>query len=156
MSGYGFPSSSAGKESAFNTGDQGSIPGLGRSPVEGEGYPFQYSGLENSMDCTAHGVAKSWTCLSNFHFTSYLAIQGFPGDAVVKNMSASVGDATDVGLIPVLERSPREGNDNLLQYSCLKNPMDSRAWQALGVQRARHDLVIKQHLALHGSRCWRQ
>ena len=55
------------------------------------------------MDCTAHGVAKSWTCLSNFHFTSYLAIQGFPGDAVVKNMSASVGDATDVGLIPVLK-----------------------------------------------------
>ena len=149
----GFPCGSAGKESACNTGDQGSIPGLGRSPGEGKGYPLQYSGLENSMDSTVHGVTKSRTRLTNFHFTSYLAIQGFPGDAVVKNMSASVGDARDAGSIPVLERSPREGNDNLLQYSCLENPMDRRTWQALGVPRARHNLVIKQHLALHGSRC---
>ena len=44
------------------------IPGLGRSPGEGNSYPLQYSGLENSMDCIAHGVAKSWTRLSNFHF----------------------------------------------------------------------------------------
>ena len=47
----GFPSSSAGKESACNVGDLGLIPGLGRSPGEGKGYPLQYSGLENSMDC---------------------------------------------------------------------------------------------------------
>ena len=40
--------------------------GLGRSPGEGKGYPLQYSGLENSMDCIVHGVAKSWTRLSNF------------------------------------------------------------------------------------------
>ena len=40
-----------GKESACNVGDLGSIPGLGRSPVEGKGYPLQYSGLENSVDC---------------------------------------------------------------------------------------------------------
>ena len=46
----GFPGGSAGKESACNVGDLGSIPGLGRSPGEGKGYPFQYSGLENSMD----------------------------------------------------------------------------------------------------------
>ena len=52
---------SAGKESAGNAGDLGSIPGLGRSPGEGKGYPLQYSGLENSMDCTAHGIAKSQT-----------------------------------------------------------------------------------------------
>ena len=63
-----FVSSSAGKESACNVGDLGSIPGLGRSPEEGKGYPLQYSGLENSMDCTVHGVAKSWTRLSDFHF----------------------------------------------------------------------------------------
>ena len=44
------------------------IPGLGRSPGEGKGYPLQYSGLENSMDCAAYGVAKSRTGLSNFHF----------------------------------------------------------------------------------------
>ena len=46
------------------------IPGLGRSPGEGIGYPFQYSGLENSMDSIVHGVVKSWTPLSDFHFTS--------------------------------------------------------------------------------------
>ena len=48
--------------------DLGLIPGLGRSPGEGKGYPLQYSGLENSMDCVVHGVAKSLTQLSNFHF----------------------------------------------------------------------------------------
>ena len=49
-----------------NAGDMGSIPGLGVSPGEGKGYPFQYSGLKNSMDCIASGVAKSWTGLSLF------------------------------------------------------------------------------------------
>ena len=58
---------SAGKESTRNVGDLGSIPGLGRSPGEGKGYPLQYSGLENSMDCIVHGVAKSWAWLSDFH-----------------------------------------------------------------------------------------
>ena len=57
----GFPCGSAGKESACNEGDLGSTAGLGRSPGEGEGFPLQYSGLENSMDCIAHGVAKSQT-----------------------------------------------------------------------------------------------
>ena len=65
----GFPGGSAGKESACNVRDLGSIPGLGRSPGEGKGYPPQYSGLENSMDCNVHRVAKSRTHLSNFHFT---------------------------------------------------------------------------------------
>ena len=50
-------------------GDPSSIPGLGRSPGEGKGYPLQYSGLENSMDCIVHGVTKSWTWLSDFNFT---------------------------------------------------------------------------------------
>ena len=57
----------AGQESACNAGDPGSIPGLGRSPGEGKGYPLQCSGLENSMDCMVHGVAKSRTRLSDFH-----------------------------------------------------------------------------------------
>ena len=61
---------SAGKEPACNVGDLDSIPGLGRSPGEGKGYPLQYSGLENSMDCIIHGDAKSWTGLSDCHFTS--------------------------------------------------------------------------------------
>ena len=63
----GFHCGSTGKESACNAGDLGSIPGSGRSPGEGNGNPLQYSGLENSMDCIVHGVAKSWTQLSDFH-----------------------------------------------------------------------------------------
>ena len=62
-----FPGGSAGKESACNAGDLGLIPGLGRAPGEGKGYPLQYSGLENSMNRN-HGVTKNQTRLSNFHF----------------------------------------------------------------------------------------
>ena len=54
----GFPCGSAGKESACNVGDLGLILGLGRSPGEGNGYPLQYSDLENSMACTVHGGHK--------------------------------------------------------------------------------------------------
>ena len=57
----GFSCDSAGKESACNAGEMGSNPGLGRSTGEGKGYPLQYSGLENSLDCLVHGVAKSRT-----------------------------------------------------------------------------------------------
>ena len=65
-----FPGGSDGKASAYNAGDPGSIPGLVRSPGEGNGNPVQYSCLENPMDgeawcATVHGVAKSWTRLSN-------------------------------------------------------------------------------------------
>ena len=52
-------SCSAGKESTCNVGDLDLIPGLGRSPGEGNGYPLQYSGLENAMDCIVNGVAES-------------------------------------------------------------------------------------------------
>ena len=58
------------KESACNVEELGLIPGLGRSPEEGKGYPLQYSGLENSMDCIVHGVTDSRTQLSDFHFLS--------------------------------------------------------------------------------------
>ena len=64
------PGGSAGNESACNVGDLGLLPGLGRSSGEGNGYPLQYPGMENSMDCIVHGVTKSWTQLSDFHFTS--------------------------------------------------------------------------------------
>ena len=64
----GFPCGSAGKESTYSAGDLGLIPGLGRTSGKGKGYPLQYSGLENLMDCRVHGVAKSQTQLSNFHF----------------------------------------------------------------------------------------
>ena len=62
-----FPCVSTGKESAGNVGDLGLIPGLGRSPGEGKGYPLQYSGLENFMDYIVHGVTKSRTRLNDFH-----------------------------------------------------------------------------------------
>ena len=65
----GFPGGSEVKVSACNAGDLGSIPGLGRSPGEGNGNPLQYSCAENPMDrgawwATVHGVAKSWTRLT--------------------------------------------------------------------------------------------
>ena len=62
---FGFPCGSAGQEFTCIVGDLGSIPGLGRSRGEGQGYPLQYSCLENSMD---HGVTKSQTWLSDFDF----------------------------------------------------------------------------------------
>ena len=54
----GFSGGSAGNESGCSTGDLSSIPGLGRSPGEGNGYPLQYSGLENSMNCIVRGVTR--------------------------------------------------------------------------------------------------
>ena len=61
---------SAGKESTCNEGDLGSIPGLGRSPGDGKGYPLQYSSLENSMHCIVHEVSElDTTELLSVHFT---------------------------------------------------------------------------------------
>ena len=63
-----FPGDSADKESACYTGDLGSIPGLGKSPREGKGYPLWYSGLENSMDCIVHGsqrVGHDWATFTH-------------------------------------------------------------------------------------------
>ena len=68
----GFPGGSDGKESACNAGDAGLIPGWGRSPGEGNGYPLQYACLEKSMDrgawwATVHGITKSRTRLNSSH-----------------------------------------------------------------------------------------
>ena len=99
-----WPGGSDGKELACNAGDLASIPGLGRSPGEGKGYPLQYSSLENSTDCMVHGIAKSWTRLSHFQIRKYRYIQRC--------------------------RYKQGRHGNLLQYSCLENPMDSGAWWA--------------------------
>ena len=83
-----FPGGSDGKESTWNAGDLGSIPGLGRSPrdlhpsqdedyPEGKDYLLQYSGLENSMDCIVFGVAKSQTRLSKFTFIFFQHVTKF-------------------------------------------------------------------------------
>ena len=119
-----------------------SVPRLGRSPREGNSYPLQCSGLENSMDrgawwATVHGFTESDTTrrlsllsryplilLHKFHLLiSYVAL-------VVKNPPANAGDERDEDLIHGWGRSPREGNGNLLQYSCLGNLMNRRAWRA--------------------------
>ena len=68
----GLPGGSVGKESACSAGDLGLIPGLGRSPAEGNGYPLQDSGLEKAIDCIVHGATKSQTQLSHFHFHYYV------------------------------------------------------------------------------------
>ena len=90
-----FPGGSAGKESACNAGDLGSVPGLGRSPGEGNSHPLQYSCLENPMDrgdcwVTVCEVAKSQTRLSFSFFT-------FPGGSDSKESTCNAGD---LGLIP--------------------------------------------------------
>ena len=71
----GFLCGSAGKESAHNSGDLGSIPGLGKSPGEGKGYLLQCCGLKNSMDYIVHGVTKSRTQLSRFNFHQFSSVQ---------------------------------------------------------------------------------
>ena len=116
---------SAGKESACNAGDLGSIPGSGRSPGEEIGYPLQYSGLENSMDCLVHGVTKSWTQLSDSHvFTGWTGASQVV--MLVKNPPANAG-----GPDPWSGRSPGEGNDFSFQYSGLENPRDRGAWRVI-------------------------
>ena len=109
----GFPGGSAGKESTCNAGDLSLILGLGRSTREGNNYPFQYSGLENSMDFIVHGVTKSDT-------TEWLSL-GFPDDSAGKESSCNT---VDLGSIPGLGKSPGEGKGYPLQYSGLENSMD--------------------------------
>ena len=67
---------------------------------------------------------------------------------VVKNLPANTGDATDMGSISGLGRSPGEGNDNPLQYSCLENPKDRGAWQAT-VHRVKKESDTTEHTYTH-------
>ena len=77
------------------------IPGLGRSPGEGNGYQLQYSGLENPMDCTVHGVAKSWTRLSDFHFSFPLGQHRLPRARSLGVTAAGSGNRAAVeGVLP--------------------------------------------------------
>ena len=80
----GFPDSSVGKESTCNAGDSSSIPGLGRLTGEGKGYPLQYSGLENSMDCIIRGITESDT---TEHLSLSLSSTGVSASASVLLMN---------------------------------------------------------------------
>ena len=71
---------------------------------------------------------ESWSSI--LHNVLQSAFEDFLGGTLVKNLPASAGDVRDTGSIPGLGRSPGEGHDNPLQYSCLENPMDRGAWQA--------------------------
>ena len=97
-----------------NAGDMALIPGSGRPPGGGNGNPLRYSCLENAMDrgwrTTVHAVSKSRTQLK-------------------RPSTANVADI-DLGSVPGLGGSPGGRHGNLLQYSCLENPMDREAWWA--------------------------
>ena len=134
----GFPGGSDGKGSACNMGDLGLIPGSRRFLGEGNGYPFQYSCLENSMGQRSPvGYNSPWCCkesdtterLTLFHY--YSSFMDFTGSSVVKNPLANAGNAGDRDSIPRSGRSPGGGNGNPLQYSCPENSMDRGAWWAI-------------------------
>ena len=109
---WGCPGNSDSKESACNTGDLGSIPGSGRSPGEGNGYPLQYSYMENPMDrgawwATVHGVAKSQTGLMDYQIQAHSAcctrgqwIQEMRGCGKEETLIGESADQEDGRLVP--------------------------------------------------------
>ena len=106
---YNFPGGSDGKASAYNAGDPGLIPGLGRSPGERNGNPLQYSCLENPMDggawlATVQGVAKSWTRLSDFTITISITKSESPTVGLGNlHLKLSPGDSWDHSLMLYLQ-----------------------------------------------------
>ena len=145
-----FSGSSAGKESACNAGDPGSIPGSGRSPREGNSYSLHYSCLENSTGrgawrVTVHGVTENQTQLSHFHFHH----------RIIYVLCCLICVSLDISI--------GGGNGIPFQYSCLENPMDGGAWQAAvhGVTKSRTQLsdftftfhfhALEKEMATHSS-----
>ena len=118
----GFPGGSVGKESACNAGGLGSIPVLGRSSGEGKGYPLQYPGLKNAMDCIAQGIPKSWTRLSDFHFTilflKFLLGTRFIHDIIHVSMPFS----------QISPPSPSPTESTRLIYTSRQSRFDARYW----------------------------
>ena len=126
------------------------IPGLGRSRGEGKGYPLQYSGLENSRDCIVLGVTKSWTQLSDFHFS----LPAFKSASLVAQMVKNLPAMWETWVWSLgLGRSPGEGHGNPLQYSCLENLCGQRSLAGCSPwgHRVRNDWAAKHSFksALH-------
>ena len=93
-----------------------------------------------SMSCFSSKKKKREGQYNLKFYKSLISISGAPQVAlVVKNPPANVGDITDSGSIPGLERSPGGEHGNPLQYSCLENPMDREAWQATVNRAAESD-----------------
>ena len=118
-------------------GDLASIPGLGRSPGEGKGYPLQYYGLENSVDCIARGVAKSRTRLSDFHFHIHIGTSLMA--QTVKNLPAMRESwAQSLGLEDPLEKRMAT-HSTILAWRIPRTEEPSGLLQSMGSQRVRHD-----------------
>ena len=118
----GFTCGSAGKESACNAEDLGLIPGLGRSPGEGNSHPLQYSGLENSMECIVHGVSKSRTQLNDSHFHFIFSCVPRREENWLSKPRASCSQTTNALLIPIQKKDRKRINikndqkTNVLSY----------------------------------------
>ena len=132
----GFPCVSADKESACNAGDLGLILGLGRSPGEGNSYALQYSGLENSMDYIVHGVTKSWTLMSDFHFhfLHHLSHQGSPYNRVtISNPLQHPRGLWSLSVMPygkiICVHRPREGSVHFAVITLTEMPRYPRTLQ---------------------------
>ena len=143
MGGAGFPGGSDTKESAYNAGDLGSIPGSGTSIGEGNGYLLQCYSLGKLMDRRAwwatvhrvHRVGHNWVT-NTFTWASQVAL-------VVKNLPANAEDVRDADSDPGWGRSLEEGHGNPLQYSCLENLVDRGAWQATVHREAKSQTQLK-------------
>ena len=128
----GFSCGSDGKEFAFNVGDLGLIPGLERFPGEGKGSTLQYSGLENSIDCIVHGVAKSQTWLSDFHSLKRFSISNEKTSLVtqmIKNPPAMRGTwARSLGQEDLLEKGSPWGFPSGSLGRESESEVSSRVW----------------------------
>ena len=88
----------------------------------------------------------------------YVDLRSFPGESLVRNLPANAGAIRDLGLIPGSGRSPGQGNGNLLQYSCLENPMDRGAWRAtvhrIAEQLSRHACGFRRQVFWMQTLAW--
>ena len=155
------------------------MPELGRSPGERKGYPLQYSGLENSMNCVVHGVVNSCTRLGDYHilFISQTCEVLFCFDfqwttfwdsphptleslhvkgtfLILKPTVSDTCNAGDLGLTPGLGRFPGERKGYPLQYSCLENSMDGGAWWSAVHGVAKSWTRLSDFTFIHWRRKW--